>query len=40
MIILKLITTLLYAYSAGIRYDVEFSSYEDYMSSVENNKES
>ena len=38
MIILKLISSLFYAYSAGIRYDVEFKSYDDYIFYAEKTK--
>ena len=31
MIILKLISSLMSAYFAGIRYDVEFKSYDQYI---------
>jgi hypothetical protein len=36
MVVLKLISTLFYAYCAGIRYDVEYTSYDDYIYHVEN----
>ena len=29
-------STLMYAYSAGVRYDVEFTNYEDYIAFLEN----